>query len=122
MKIDIDLDDESNLLGNQEVCGIMTREISVSIIEMQYDRPATNIEHWNWMNNDVYKNDHIGVYVSWESTYWVSSRSSGFKFEDIAFKVLQKYVSTNAGAKEMTCDFSNMSQLLESRTTSIKKI
>lgn len=45
MKIDIDLDDESNLLGNQEVCGIMTREISVSIIEMQYDRPATNIEH-----------------------------------------------------------------------------
>lgn len=74
------------------------------------------------MNNDVYKNDHIGVYVSWESTYWVSSRSSGFKFEDIAFKVLQKYVSTNAGAKEMTCDFSNMSQLLESRTTSIKKI
>jgi len=52
----------------------------------------------------------------------VSGSSSGSKLEDKLAKVLQKVESTDVGVKEMKGDFSSMSQLVDSHTTSIKKI
>ncbi|XP_015169222.1 uncharacterized protein [Solanum tuberosum] len=51
-----------------------------------------------------------------------SGSSSGSKLEDMLPNVLQKVESTDAEVKEMKCDFSSISQLVDSHTTSIKQI
>ncbi|XP_015165478.1 uncharacterized protein [Solanum tuberosum] len=87
----------------------------------QYDRPA-NREQGNWQNRVGYRNDHSGVYVPPSNRDQASGSSSESKLVDMLDKVLQKVESTDAGVKEMKGDFSSMSQLVDSYTTSIKKI
>lgn len=44
------------------------------------------------------------------------------KMENMLAKVLQRVESTDSGDKEMNCDVSNMSQLVDSHSTSIKHV
>ncbi|XP_015162309.1 uncharacterized protein [Solanum tuberosum] len=127
---DIDLDEEANYLGNQRSFRIYNsgnqgynsgnagRNYSR---EGQYDRPE-NRKQGNWQNRDGYKNDRSGVYVPPRNRDRASGSSSGSKLEDMLAKVLQKVESTDVGVSEMKGDFSSMSQLVDSHTTSIKQI
>ncbi|XP_015160357.1 uncharacterized protein [Solanum tuberosum] len=110
---DIDLDEEVNYLGNQGGRNYAR--------DGQYDRPA-NRDQGNWQKRDGYRNDRSGVYVPPGNRDRASGSSSESKLEDMMAKVLQKVESTNAGVKEMRGDFSSMSQLVDSHTTSIKQI
>ncbi|KAK4721306.1 hypothetical protein R3W88_011539 [Solanum pinnatisectum] len=127
---DIDLDDEANYLGNQggfqnynsSNQGYNSGNASWTFSrEGQYDRPA-NREQGNWQNREGYRNDRSGVYVPPGNRDRASGSSSGSKLEDMLAKVLQKVESTDVGVKEMKSDFSSMSQLVDSYTTSIKQI
>ncbi|XP_015161998.1 uncharacterized protein [Solanum tuberosum] len=67
-------------------------------------------------------NDRSGVYVPPGNRDRTGGSSSGSKLEDTLAKVLQKVESTDAGVKEMKGDFSSISQLVDSHTTSTKQI
>ncbi|XP_015164447.1 uncharacterized protein [Solanum tuberosum] len=67
-------------------------------------------------------NDRSGVYVPSSNRDRASGSSSGSKLEDMLAKVLQKVKSTDERVKEMKSDFSSMSKLVDSHTTSIKQI
>ncbi|XP_049354638.1 uncharacterized protein LOC125819190 [Solanum verrucosum] len=126
---DIDLDEEDNYLGNQGGFrnynsgnqGYNSGNAGQNYArDGQYDRPA-NRDQGNW-NKDGYRNDRSGVYVPPGNRDWANGSSSGSKLEDMMAKVLQKVESTDVGVKKMRGDFSSMSQLVDSHTTSIKKI
>ncbi|XP_049399843.1 uncharacterized protein LOC125863915 [Solanum stenotomum] len=106
---DINLDEETNYLGNQG--GLQNYNSGNQgynfgnadrnyLREGQYYRP-TNREQENWQNRDGYRNDRIGVYVTPGNSDRASGSSSGSKLEDMLAKVLQKVESTDAGVKEM---------------------
>jgi len=127
---DLDIDEEANYLGNQGGFqnynsgnqGYNSGNAGRSYArDGQYERPA-NRDQGNWQNREGYRNDRSGVYVPPGNRDRVSGSSNGSKLEDMMAKVLQKVESTDAGVKEMRGDFSSMSQLVDSHTTSIKQI
>ncbi|XP_049394761.1 uncharacterized protein LOC125859068 [Solanum stenotomum] len=96
---DLDMDEEANYLGNQG-----------------------GFRNYNF-GNQGYNSGNAGrSYARDGNRDRVSGSSNGSKLEDMMAKVLQKVESTDAGVKEMRGDFSSMSQLVDSHTTSIKQI
>lgn len=89
--------------------------------EGKYDKPA-NKEIGKWQNRDGYKNYCSGVYVAPGNIDRASASSSESKLKDMMAKVLQKYESTKAQVKEMRGALSSMSKMVDSHTTSIRKL
>ncbi|XP_049357121.1 uncharacterized protein LOC125821800 [Solanum verrucosum] len=103
---DIDLDEEANYLGNQG----------------SFQNYNLGNQGYNSGNADRNFSREGYVYVPPGNRDWESGSSNGSKLEDMFAKVLQKVESTDAGLKEMKGEFSSMSQLVDSHTTSIKQI
>lgn len=81
-----------------------------------------NRDQGNCHNKDGFKNNRSGVYVTSGYRDRAGNGSGSSRMENMLVKVLQRMESTDSRVKELKSDLSNMNQLVDSHSTSIKQL